>query len=98
MGNLFARFFTGLFSNCGDLRVLIIGLDAAGKSTILFRMAGRPSSHAIPTIGFNVETVEHKGAFGTLSFTAWDVGGQSKIRPIWRHYYQNTRCLVFVVE
>ena len=41
----------------------------------------------IPTIGFNVETVEYKN----ISFTVWDVGGQDKIRPLWRHYYQNTQ-------
>ena len=38
----------------------------------------------IPTIGFNVETVEYKN----ISFTVWDVGGQDKIRPLWRHYFQ----------
>ena len=48
----------------------------------------------IPTIGFNVETVEYKN----ISFTVWDVGGQDKIRPLWRHYYQNTQGLVFVVD
>ena len=37
--------------------------------------------------GFNVETVEYKN----ISFTVWDVGGQDKIRPLWRHYYQNTQ-------
>ena len=39
------------------------------------------------TIGFNVETVEYKN----ISFTVWDVGGQDKIRPLWRHYFQNTQ-------
>ena len=48
----------------------------------------------IPTIGFNVETVEYKN----ISFTAWDVGGQDKIRPLWRHSYQNTQGLIFVVD
>ena len=48
----------------------------------------------IPTIGFNVETVEYKN----ISFTVWDVGGQDKIRPLWRHYYQNTQGLIFVVD
>lgn len=38
-------------------------------------------------IGFNVETVEYKN----ISFTVWDVGGQDKIRPLWRHYFQNTQ-------
>lgn len=37
--------------------------------------------------GFNVETVEYKN----ICFTVWDVGGQDKIRPLWRHYYQNTQ-------
>ena len=48
----------------------------------------------IPTIGFNVETVEYKN----ISFTVWDVGGQDKIRPLWRHYFQNTEGLIFVVD
>lgn len=44
--------------------------------------------------GFNVETVEYKN----VNFTVWDVGGQSKIRPLWRHYYMNTQALIFVVD
>uniref|UniRef100_A0A9L0K5F6 Uncharacterized protein n=1 Tax=Equus asinus TaxID=9793 RepID=A0A9L0K5F6_EQUAS len=44
--------------------------------------------------GFNVETVEYKN----ISFTVWDVGGQDKIRPLWRHYFQNTQGLIFVVD
>lgn len=48
----------------------------------------------IPTIGFNVETVEYKN----ICFTVWDVGGQSKIRKLWRHYFQNTQGLIFVVD
>merc|ERR1712032_189063 len=48
----------------------------------------------IPTIGFNVETVEYKN----INFTVWDVGGQQKIRKLWRHYYQGTQGLIFVVD
>jgi len=48
----------------------------------------------IPTIGFNVETVEYKN----ISFTVWDVGGQDKIRPLWRHYYRDTDSVIFVVD
>ena len=44
--------------------------------------------------GFNVETVEYKN----ISFTVWDVGGQDKIRPLWRHYFTNTQGLIFVVD
>ncbi|XP_061618730.1 ADP-ribosylation factor 5 isoform X3 [Phyllopteryx taeniolatus] len=45
-------------------------------------------------MGFNVETVEYKN----ICFTVWDVGGQDKIRPLWRHYFQNTQGLIFVVD
>ena len=48
----------------------------------------------IPTIGFNVETVQHN----SVSLTMWDVGGQDKIRPLWQHYYRNTKCLIYVVD
>lgn len=44
--------------------------------------------------GFNVETVEFKN----ISFTVWDVGGQDKIRPLWRHYFSNTHGIIFVVD
>ena len=46
------------------------------------------------TLGFNVETVEYKN----IQFTVWDVGGQDKIRPLWRHYFQNTQGIIFVVD
>merc|ERR1711879_25899 len=48
----------------------------------------------VPTVGFNVETVEYKN----INFNVWDVGGQDKIRKLWRHYYQGTNGLIFVVD
>merc|ERR1712196_206582 len=77
-----------------EMRILMVGLDAAGKTTILYKLKLGEVVTTIPTIGFNVETVEYKN----LSFTVWDVGGQDKIRPLWRHYYQNTQGLIFVVD
>uniref|UniRef100_A0A674NVH6 ADP-ribosylation factor n=1 Tax=Takifugu rubripes TaxID=31033 RepID=A0A674NVH6_TAKRU len=71
-----------------------VGLDAAGKTTILYKLKLGEIVTTIPTIGFNVETVEYKN----ICFTVWDVGGQDKIRPLWRHYYQNTQGLIFVVD
>merc|ERR1719312_968033 len=76
------------------MRILMVGLDAAGKTTILYKLKLGEVVTTIPTIGFNVETVEYKN----ISFTVWDVGGQDKIRPLWRHYYQNTNGLIFVVD
>ena len=76
------------------MRILTVGLDATGKTTILYKLKLGEIVTTIPTIGFNVETVEYKN----ISFTVWDVGGQDKIRPLWRHYYQNTQGLIFVVD
>ena len=71
-----------------------VGLDAAGKTTILYKLKLGEIVTTIPTIGFNVETVEYKN----IQFTVWDVGGQDKIRPLWRHYFSNTQGLIFVVD
>ena len=72
----------------------MLGLDAAGKTTILFKLKLGEVVTSVPTIGFNVETVEFKNC----KFNVWDVGGQDKIRGMWRHYYQNTEGLIYVVD
>lgn len=77
-----------------DMRILMVGLDAAGKTTILYKLKLGEIVTTIPTIGFNVETVEYKN----ISFTVWDVGGQDKIRPLWRHYFEKTQGIIFVVD
>lgn len=89
----FASLFKNLFGK-KEMRILMVGLDAAGKTTILYKLKLGEIVTTIPTIGFNVETVEYKN----ISFTVWDVGGQDKIRPLWRHYFQNTQGLIFVVD
>merc|ERR1712073_52362 len=93
MGLTFSSLFKQLFG-MKDMRILMVGLDAAGKTTILYKLKLGEIVTTIPTIGFNVETVEYKN----ICFTVWDVGGQDKIRPLWRHYFQNTQGLIFVVD
>jgi len=93
MGGAFSKVWSKLFSK-KEMRILMVGLDAAGKTTILFKLKLGDVVTTIPTVGFNVETVEYKN----ISFTVWDVGGQDKIRPLWRHYYQNTQAIIFVVD
>ncbi|XP_019626248.1 PREDICTED: ADP-ribosylation factor 4 [Branchiostoma belcheri] len=93
MGLSLGTLFTKLFGK-RQMRILMVGLDAAGKTTILYKLKLGEIVTTIPTIGFNVETVEYKN----ISFTVWDVGGQDKIRPLWRHYFQNTQGLIFVVD
>ncbi|KAH3732679.1 ADP-ribosylation factor 1 [Pelomyxa schiedti] len=92
MGALLGRILPIRFPS--DRRILMLGLDSAGKTTILYKLKLGDIVTTIPTIGFNVETVEYKN----LNFTVWDVGGQDKIRPLWKHYYQNTQGLIFVVD
>ncbi|CAD7005049.1 unnamed protein product [Ceratitis capitata] len=93
MGLTISSLLTRLFGK-KQMRILMVGLDAAGKTTILYKLKLGEIVTTIPTIGFNVETVEYKN----ICFTVWDVGGQDKIRPLWRHYFQNTQGLIFVVD
>lgn len=74
--------------------MLMLGLDASGKTTILYKLRLGEVVATLPTIGFNVETIE----VGKMNLTVWDVGGQEKIRMLWRHYYDNLNGLVFVVD
>merc|ERR1719449_5379 len=91
---LFSKVFDKLVNRKKDCRILMVGLDAAGKTTILYKLKLGEVVTTIPTVGFNVETVEYKN----INFTVWDVGGQDKIRKLWRYYYQNTQGLIFVID
>eukprot|EP01092_Planopodium_desertum_P008440 TRINITY_DN3507_c0_g1_i1.p1 TRINITY_DN3507_c0_g1~~TRINITY_DN3507_c0_g1_i1.p1 ORF type:complete len:183 (+),score=5.98 TRINITY_DN3507_c0_g1_i1:37-585(+) len=77
-----------------DFRTVMLGLDAAGKTTILYKLKLGEVIKTVPTIGFNVETVTYK----KIKFSVWDVGGQDKIRGLWKHYYKDSKALVFVVD
>ncbi|XP_034018842.1 ADP-ribosylation factor-like protein 1 [Thalassophryne amazonica] len=93
MGNFFSDLFGRLFG-VREMRILILGLDGAGKTTILYRLQVGEVVTTIPTIGFNVETV----TFKNLKFQVWDLGGQTSIRPYWRCYYSNTDAIIYVVD
>ncbi|XP_059394177.1 ADP-ribosylation factor 5-like [Carassius carassius] len=93
MGNFFTMIFSRSFPK-NRIKLLMVGLDAAGKTTVLYKLKLGEVVTTIPTIGFNVETVEYKN----ISFTVWDVGGQTKIRGLWKYYYQYTEGLIFVVD
>ena len=90
---MFSAIWKKMFSK-KEIRILMVGLDAAGKTTILYKLKLGEVVTTIPTIGFNVETVEYNNIF----FNVWDIGGQDKIRPLWRHYYQNIQGIIFVVD
>ncbi|KAL6738547.1 hypothetical protein Aduo_012087 [Ancylostoma duodenale] len=75
-------------------RILMVGLDNAGKTTVLYKLKLGEVITTIPTIGFNLETVEYRN----VSFTVWDVGGQQRIRALWKYYFRDTEALIFVVD
>nr|XP_046238819.1 ADP-ribosylation factor-like protein 11 isoform X1 [Scatophagus argus] len=76
-------------------QVVLMGLDSAGKSTLLARLLTGQVMKTSPTIGFNVGTLDLDKK---TSLTVWDVGGQKSMRPNWRHYLDDCKALVFVVD
>eukprot|EP00419_Tripos_fusus_P009366 CAMPEP_0172657400 /NCGR_PEP_ID=MMETSP1074-20121228/2068_1 /TAXON_ID=2916 /ORGANISM="Ceratium fusus, Strain PA161109" /LENGTH=104 /DNA_ID=CAMNT_0013472477 /DNA_START=123 /DNA_END=433 /DNA_ORIENTATION=- len=72
----------------------MIGLDAAGKTTVLYKLSLGSVLATVPTIGFNVETLE----YNSTRLKVWDVGGQNKIRSSWRHFCTGVHGAVFVVD
>uniref|UniRef100_A0A1I8HVK2 ADP-ribosylation factor-like 3 n=1 Tax=Macrostomum lignano TaxID=282301 RepID=A0A1I8HVK2_9PLAT len=90
-------FFQGLLSLLRNLkakpeqevRILTLGLDNAGKTTILKALASEDISHITPTQGFNIKSVQSQG----FKLNVWDIGGQRKIRPYWKNYFDNTDVL-----
>ena len=97
MGNLFDKIKSvlSIITPTSEAKILMLGLDAAGKTTVLYRVKLNEPVSSIPTIGFNVETVT---PVKNVSFTVWDVGAHDKIRPLWKHYFNNTGGLVYVVD
>lgn len=77
-------------------QVLMLALDGSGKTTLLYKLKYNESVVTVPTVGFNVETLETDRSSPAL--IVWDVGGQKKMRPHWRHHYTDTAGVVFVVD
>ena len=94
MGSYISNLFTRFNGSGKPVGILMLGLDAAGKTTILYKMKYNETVNTIPTIGFNVETVKFKN----VEFKCWDIGGQDKLRKLWCHYFDNQQGLIFVVD
>jgi len=77
-----------------EMRILLLGLDNAGKTTILKSLASEDISHITPTQGFNIKSVQSSG----ILLNVWDIGGQKTIRPYWRNYFENTDVLIYVID
>ncbi|CAE6429523.1 hypothetical protein ACGC1H_000907 [Rhizoctonia solani] len=77
-----------------EMRILFLGLDNAGKTTILKRLKGQDVMSTSPTLGFEISTI----TYGKYLLNIWDVGGQRTLRPYWRNYFEQTDVLVWVVD
>jgi ADP-ribosylation factor protein 1 len=93
MGFSLSKWFKSLFSET-KAKILMVGLDSAGKTTILYKLQLNETVSTVPTIGFNVETIQYKN----VNFAIFDVGGQDKIRSLWKHYYHDLNAVIFVVD
>ncbi|KAI5418357.1 ADP-ribosylation factor-like protein 2 [Lathyrus oleraceus] len=77
-----------------EMRILMVGLDNSGKTTIVLKINGEDTSVISPTLGFNIKTI----AYQKYTLNIWDVGGQKTIRSYWRNYFEQTDGLVWVVD
>ncbi|XP_017142674.1 ADP-ribosylation factor-like protein 3 isoform X3 [Drosophila miranda] len=77
-----------------EARILLLGLDNAGKTTILKQLASEDITTVTPTAGFNIKSVAADG----FKLNVWDIGGQWKIRPYWKNYFANTDVLIYVID
>ena len=77
-----------------NFKILMLGIDNAGKTTILYQLITSKFINTIHTIGFNVEELNYKN----FKFTLWDVNGLDKIRAFWKDYYEKTDAIMFVID
>jgi ADP-ribosylation factor-like protein 3 len=80
--------------NDREPRILILGLDNAGKTSILKKLSDEDPMETQATQGFNVKSVECEG----FKLNMWDIGGQKAIRQYWCHYYDEVDVLIYVVD
>jgi ADP-ribosylation factor-like protein 3 len=77
-----------------EARILMLGLDNAGKTTVLKKLSEEDISHIMPTQGFNIKSLVHEG----FKLNVWDIGGQKTIRPYWSNYFESSDALVYVID
>ncbi|KAK2905067.1 hypothetical protein Q8A67_006866 [Cirrhinus molitorella] len=94
MGNSFSN-----ISAFQSLHIVMLGLDSAGKTTVLYRLKFNEFVNTVPTIGFNTEKIKlSNGTAKGISCHFWDVGGQEKLRPLWKSYSRCTDGIIYVVD
>ncbi|KAF9764272.1 ADP-ribosylation factor [Nosema granulosis] len=101
MGNVVAKIHSKfmqrlkkIFTTGKQQSVTMIGLDAAGKTTLLYFLKTGEVQHTVPTLGFNCESVE----IGDLNFLVWDIGGQEAFVKFWQNYIRTSKAIIFLVD
>eukprot|EP00437_Effrenium_voratum_P012527 CAMPEP_0181447800 /NCGR_PEP_ID=MMETSP1110-20121109/26809_1 /TAXON_ID=174948 /ORGANISM="Symbiodinium sp., Strain CCMP421" /LENGTH=228 /DNA_ID=CAMNT_0023571925 /DNA_START=53 /DNA_END=739 /DNA_ORIENTATION=+ len=88
---------SSLFQRPRSSSVLVVGLDCAGKTTMVYSLS-KQVKFSMPTLGFTVEEVDVKTRMNLVNVTAYDVGGRENLRPLYRHFYTKTDAMIFVVD
>eukprot|EP01080_Neovahlkampfia_damariscottae_P010653 gene10653-3277_t len=91
--SFFGKIWSSLFGD-KEIKIVIVGLDNAGKTTTLYQFQQGEVFVTTPTLGSNVEEVTYKN----IKFQMWDLGGQDSLRESWDHYYQGTQAIIFVID
>ena len=94
MGNWFSNVWDRLFGEKRELKLVIVGLDAAGKTTILNKMRFDEFVPTAPTIGVNTEDIQIKN----VNIKVFDLAGQEKMRNVWKYYYSSIEGIIFVLD
>lgn len=88
----------GLLGSKPQAQILMLGLDNAGKSTLLYKLKHDANVTTVPTIGFNVEMMDAVKNRRNIALTVWDVGGQKGMREHWKSFHHDAAAVVFVVD
>ena len=94
MGFILSKILEFFTKSRNNFKIIILGMQNAGKTTILYRLSLGQLVKTTPTIGSNVEELQ----YNNVKFQAWDLGGQESTRSVWDVYYMNTDAIVYVID
>ena len=94
MGFIFSKILEFFSRSRNKFKIILLGIQNAGKTTILYRLSIGQLVKTTPTIGSNVEEI----SYNNIKLQAWDLGGQESSRSMWEVYYTNTDAIIYVID
>eukprot|EP00349_Pseudokeronopsis_sp_Brazil_P006680 CAMPEP_0202955894 /NCGR_PEP_ID=MMETSP1396-20130829/420_1 /ASSEMBLY_ACC=CAM_ASM_000872 /TAXON_ID= /ORGANISM="Pseudokeronopsis sp., Strain Brazil" /LENGTH=130 /DNA_ID=CAMNT_0049672647 /DNA_START=9 /DNA_END=398 /DNA_ORIENTATION=+ len=91
---LLSALFSGKKEAEHEVKLCVLGLDNAGKTTILKSLSNEEIQYVMPTQGFNIKSLSQ----GNFKFNVWDLGGQKAIRQHWKNYFDQLDCIIYVID